>query len=189
MPQLGMTRAVALLTCGVLLCCCHSTPASALPASSLQPELSAAAPPPPRLPVASAAPNLNASRASAEDFFPAHWDVIGPFPSSAREQGADALEAFGGILGIERGGAAMYPSELASQWAGREAGRVGWASVDTGEDGAVAVDFGDLRWDFLEASFGSSIRRARGWAVTARPSLTATTHHHWHHRPLQPKPL
>jgi hypothetical protein len=96
------------------------------------------------------------------------WDVIGPFPQSAREQGADTLEAFGGIRGIPRGGPELYPSELASSWAGGTAGRVGWRqfSAEPGDgSGTVNVDFGDMRWAFMAASFGSSIQRARGWAV------------------------
>jgi hypothetical protein len=100
---------------------------------------------------------------------PTHWDVIGPFPASAREQGADALSAFSpeGILGLPRGGDAMYPSELASEWAGRTAGKVGWSIVAPSADDGVTVniDFGDMRWDFMEQPFGSSVRRATGWAV------------------------
>lgn len=96
------------------------------------------------------------------------WDVIGPFPQSAREQGADTLAAFGGIRGIPRGGPELYPSELASSWAGGTAGRVGWRqfSAEPGDaSGTVNVDFGDMRWAFMTAPFGSSIQRARGWAV------------------------
>jgi hypothetical protein len=98
---------------------------------------------------------------------PTSWDIIGPFPASAREQGADALSAFGGILDLPRGGDAKYPSELASEWAGREAGKVGWSvATPSSDDGVtVEIDFGDMRWDFMEAPFGSSVRRATGWAV------------------------
>lgn len=100
---------------------------------------------------------------------PTSWDVIGPFPASAREQGADALSAFapGGVLDLPRGGDAVYPSELASEWAGRQAGQVGWRVVEPSADDGITVniDFGDMRWEFMQAPFGSSVRRATGWAI------------------------
>lgn len=112
---------------------------------------------------------IAAPRASRPVIAPTSWDVIGPFPASAREQGADALSAFApeGVLGLPRGGDAMYPSELASEWAGREAGKVGWSVVEPSADDGVTVniDFGDMRWDFMQAPFGSSVRRATGWAI------------------------
>ncbi|CAE8711893.1 unnamed protein product [Polarella glacialis] len=97
---------------------------------------------------------------------PLRWDVIGPFPSSSREQGADVLEAFGGILRIPRGGAQTYPSELVPQWSGHEAGRARWMQVSGQEaGGSVEIDYGDLRWDFLEEALGSTVLRSHGWAV------------------------
>lgn len=77
----------------------------------------------------------------AEVPIPARWDVIGPFPYSSRELGADSLEAFGGILGIPRGDNATYPSELASTWGTYTGGRVGWKEVNTSTDNTtVKVD-------------------------------------------------
>ena len=105
------------------------------------------------------------SAAVTRSYFPHRWDVIGPFPSSSREQGADVLEAFGGILALQRGSNDSFPSELVSQWGGHQAGRIDWSSAEAADDGTVNVDFGDLRWEFMQDAFGSSIRRGRGWAI------------------------
>jgi len=95
------------------------------------------------------------------------WDVIGPFPYSSREQGADVLEAFGGILAIPRGGNQTYPSELVAAWAGREAGKAGWSVAEAEEDGGrVEVDYGQMRWEFMMESMGESVAGNRGWAIS-----------------------
>eukprot|EP00931_Biecheleriopsis_adriatica_P048949 TRINITY_DN28299_c0_g1_i1.p1 TRINITY_DN28299_c0_g1~~TRINITY_DN28299_c0_g1_i1.p1 ORF type:complete len:947 (-),score=155.49 TRINITY_DN28299_c0_g1_i1:5-2812(-) len=119
-----------------------------------------------RLATSRGAGSLRGVSGSSQVLGPRLWDVIGPFPASSREQGADVLEAFGGILQIPRGGNQTYPSELVPKWSGHDAGRARWMQVQSmAESGAVGINYGDLRWDLLDDALGPTVLRSRGWAI------------------------
>lgn len=90
---------------------------------------------------------------------PAAWDVLGPFPSGARELAADPLEAHGGIHALHRGGPETYPTDLV------DGGRVGWRVAEAGPDGWVSVQFPEVRWEPLNEHHGWAGLLFQGWAL------------------------
>jgi hypothetical protein len=97
------------------------------------------------------------------------FDVLAPFPRGEREV-ADPLAAFGGILGIPRGGDQLYPSELA------DGGFIGWQSYQSDESGGLALNYSRgcgewstpgapcVRLPFIGQSVDTSVYSIQGWA-------------------------
>ncbi|GAM18816.1 hypothetical protein SAMD00019534_019910 [Acytostelium subglobosum LB1] len=90
------------------------------------------------------------------------WDVIGPFPSAPREDGADVLDAFGGITGIPRADQTTYPTDITDN------GRAGWTHM-TVPNGVVNINYNEsqgVNWPLIEAWAGSSGSYFAGWALS-----------------------
>eukprot|EP01112_Ceratiomyxa_fruticulosa_P022069 TRINITY_DN7980_c1_g1_i1.p1 TRINITY_DN7980_c1_g1~~TRINITY_DN7980_c1_g1_i1.p1 ORF type:complete len:875 (+),score=198.67 TRINITY_DN7980_c1_g1_i1:181-2805(+) len=89
------------------------------------------------------------------------WDVIAPFPLGMREQGADPLEAFGGIFNIPRGGILTYPTDLVF------GGRAAWQSIQADSSGSVTIQYNSsyVDWDLIEGWAGEAGSMFQGWGL------------------------
>eukprot|EP01111_Echinosteliopsis_oligospora_P017770 TRINITY_DN7825_c0_g1_i2.p1 TRINITY_DN7825_c0_g1~~TRINITY_DN7825_c0_g1_i2.p1 ORF type:complete len:706 (+),score=177.42 TRINITY_DN7825_c0_g1_i2:3-2120(+) len=89
------------------------------------------------------------------------WDILAPFPSAARETGADPIQAWGGIFEIPRADSSTYPSDIVN------GGFAGWTTI-TGAAGQVSIQYNDtfVNWPLIESWAGSAGSSWMGWGLS-----------------------
>ncbi|KAF8510217.1 hypothetical protein BU17DRAFT_55579 [Hysterangium stoloniferum] len=89
------------------------------------------------------------------------WDVLGPFPISAREQHFLSPSFPIDLSSYQYHPGSTWPSSLA------DGGQVSWKSVNSTADGRILVSHPDIRWE--------SLRSTEGWAALQHHNVLRTT--------------